>query len=145
MQAALRGGQGCSLCWQPNSVTCKSLGATGFEGTKGSWRKAETWYCERPGEAIGEGTAGLIMEAPGLKGSWRTAETLDHEEIPIEGQPSYSRRLQLFGDGSAMGLLSSKRAAVEWGMTQTEKTNCVFSRGKGWRSDPGSLEEPRVL
>lgn len=93
----------------------KSLGATGFEGTKGSWRKAETWYCERPGEAIGEGTAGVIMEAPGLKGSWRTAETLDHEESPAEGQPGYRRRPQLFGDSSAMGLLSSKRAAVEWG------------------------------
>lgn len=116
MQAALRGGQGCSLCWQPNSVTCKSLsGATGFAGMKGSWRKAETWYCERPGEAIGEGTAGVAMEAPGLKGSWRTTETLDHEDSPAERQPKYSRRPQFFGDGSAMGLLPGKTAAVEWG------------------------------
>jgi hypothetical protein len=30
---------------------------TGFEGIKGSWRAAETWHCERPEKAIGEGAA----------------------------------------------------------------------------------------
>lgn len=46
----------------------------GFEGRKGSWRTAEAWHCERPDEAIDEGTASTTVEALGLKGSWGKAE-----------------------------------------------------------------------
>lgn len=52
---------------------CKSQpGSTGFEGMKGSW----------PGQGIGEGVSGVVVEAPGWKRSWRKAEALYHEEGP---------------------------------------------------------------
>jgi len=33
---------------------------------KGSWRAAEAWHCERPGEAISEGTASVSFDGPVL-------------------------------------------------------------------------------
>lgn len=47
---------------------------------KGSWRKAETWHWERPGEATGESAASVALEGPGLKGSFREVEPWHHEE-----------------------------------------------------------------
>lgn len=45
----------CTLCWQPDLEMCKRHpGDIGFEGMKGSWRAAESFHCERSGEAIGE-------------------------------------------------------------------------------------------
>ena len=41
---------------------------TGFEGMKGSWRAAEAWHYERLGKSIGEGTASVAVDGPGLKG-----------------------------------------------------------------------------
>jgi hypothetical protein len=42
---------------------------TGFKGMKGSWRVAEAWHCEKPGEATGKGAASFPVEGPKLKGS----------------------------------------------------------------------------
>ena len=50
---------------------------TGFEGMKGSWRAAEAWPWERPGEATCEGVARVAVEAPG---SWRNIDVWHHEE-----------------------------------------------------------------
>ena len=36
---------------------------------KKSWRAAEAWHCERPGEATGEGAALVAVEGQGLKES----------------------------------------------------------------------------
>lgn len=41
---------------------------TGFEGVKGLWKTTEVWHCERPGEAVGEGTASVAVKGPELKG-----------------------------------------------------------------------------
>ena len=41
---------------------------------------ADTWHCERPGEAIGKGAASVAVEGPGLKGSCREAEAWHHEK-----------------------------------------------------------------
>ena len=50
-------------------VMCKSHpGGTGSEGMKGSWRAAEAWHCERPGEVTFEGTASEAVESPELRG-----------------------------------------------------------------------------
>ena len=40
---------------------------TGFEGIKGSCRTAEAWHCERPRKAIGERTASVAVDSPGLR------------------------------------------------------------------------------
>jgi hypothetical protein len=49
---------------------CKSdPNGTGFKGMKGSCRAAEVWHCARPWKAIGEGTASVAIDGPGLKGS----------------------------------------------------------------------------
>jgi hypothetical protein len=55
-------------------------GGTGFEGMKGPWRTPETWHCESPGKAIGEGTALAVVDGPGLKGSCKGVEAWCHEE-----------------------------------------------------------------
>jgi hypothetical protein len=60
---------------------CKSYpGGTGFEGTKGSCRAAEAWYCEMPWKAIGEGAASIAIHGPGLKGSFKGVGAWHHEE-----------------------------------------------------------------
>ena len=40
-------------------------GGTGFDAMKGSWTVAESWHCERPGKAIGEGAASVAVDSPG--------------------------------------------------------------------------------
>ena len=50
-------------------------GGTCFEGTKESWRAAEAWHCEKPGKAIGEGAASVVVDGPRLKGSCKETET----------------------------------------------------------------------
>lgn len=45
-----------------------------------SWREAEDWHCERPEEAIGEGTALEALESPGLKRLYREVEAWYHEQ-----------------------------------------------------------------
>jgi hypothetical protein len=47
---------------------------TGFEGMKGSWRAAKSWFCERPGKASGECAASV------LKGLFKKVEAWHHEE-----------------------------------------------------------------
>jgi hypothetical protein len=62
-------------------VTCKSYtGGTGFESMKGSHRAAEARHCERPWKVIGEGTAWVAINGPGLKGSCKGVEAWHHEE-----------------------------------------------------------------
>lgn len=96
MQAVLRGGRGCTLCWWPKWVRCKSLpSSTGFEGIKGLWTAPEVCHWERLGEAIGEGAAGIVVEVPGLKESWRKNEVLHHKENPgeaIDGSAAWKQQ-----------------------------------------------------
>ena len=75
---------------------CKSHpDGTGFEGMKGSWRTADAWYCESPGEATGKGAASVADEGSGLKGSSKEDEAWHHEEayerLLVTVQPSCSR------------------------------------------------------
>ena len=35
---------------------------------KGPWGAAEEWHCKRPGKAIGEGAASMVVACPGLRG-----------------------------------------------------------------------------
>jgi hypothetical protein len=70
---------------QQDLVMCKGHpGGTGFEGMKGSRRAAEARHCERPWKAIGEGTASVAIDSPGLKGSCSVLEMPvprdDHQE-----------------------------------------------------------------
>ena len=66
---------------QLDLVMCYNQPAgTGFEGMKGSWRAAETWHCERPGKAIGEGAASVPVDGSGLKGPCKEVEAWHHEE-----------------------------------------------------------------
>jgi hypothetical protein len=63
------------LLLQQDLVMCKHHpDGTGFEGMKGSHRTAEAWHCERPWKAIGEGTASVAIDSPGLKGSCSVLE-----------------------------------------------------------------------
>jgi hypothetical protein len=56
-------------------VMCKGHpGGTSFEGMKGSRRAAEAQHCERPWKAIGEGSASVAIDGPGLKGSCSVLE-----------------------------------------------------------------------
>ena len=64
-----------------NFVMCKNHpGGTGFEGMKKSWRAAEAWHYERPCKAIGEGTASVAVDSPGLKESYKEVKAWYHEE-----------------------------------------------------------------
>lgn len=45
----------------------------------GSWRAAEAWHCEYPGEAIDEGATSVAVDGPRLKGSGKGAEAWHHE------------------------------------------------------------------
>jgi hypothetical protein len=48
---------------------CKSHpGGTGFEVIKWPWRAAEAGHCERPWQAIGEGTASVAIDGSELEG-----------------------------------------------------------------------------
>lgn len=58
---------------------------------KGSWRAAEAWYCERPGEVTGAGAASVAIGVPGLKGSWREAGAWHHDRVRV---PTESLRSQ---------------------------------------------------
>jgi hypothetical protein len=55
-------------------------GGTGFEGMKGSCRAAKARLRERPGKAIGVGTASVAIDVPGLNGSLKGLEDWHHEE-----------------------------------------------------------------
>ena len=63
------------LLLQRDLVICKGHpGGIGFEGMKGSHRAAEARHCERSWKAIGEGTASVAIDGPGLKGSCSVLE-----------------------------------------------------------------------
>ena len=57
-------------------------GGTGFESMKGSWRTAKAWNCEKPGKAMGDGAALVVVDSIGLKGSCKEIEDWHHEESP---------------------------------------------------------------
>ena len=60
---------------------CKNhSGGTGFDRSKGPWRAAEAWHCERSGKAIGESGALVEIEDPGLKGLSIEVEAWHQEE-----------------------------------------------------------------
>jgi hypothetical protein len=60
---------------------CKGHPAgTGFEGMKGSCRSAEARHCERSWKAIGEGSASVAIEGPGLKGSCSVLEMQEQQQ-----------------------------------------------------------------
>ena len=51
-EAVVQRGPRWHLTWKLNLATCKSLPqSTGFGGSKRSWKTAEAWHWERPGEA----------------------------------------------------------------------------------------------
>jgi hypothetical protein len=54
-------------------------GITGLEEMNGSWNAAETWHCERPSKAIGEGKISFAVDGPGLKGSCKEFEAWHYE------------------------------------------------------------------
>ena len=70
-------------------------------------KEAEAWHCGRPGEATGEGAVSGRVEGSGLKRSCREVQAWHHEEslgeVIGENHPSFSRRLQHFGEPSTMG------------------------------------------
>ena len=75
--------------WQLNLVLFKSLaGVTSCEPIGGSWRTAEAWHFQRPGEAIGEGIASVTVKHLGLKKSWRKAECVSCGRIRIPEEKS---------------------------------------------------------
>lgn len=71
--AVLRGRQGV-----PHPLAVKAErhpGGAGFEVMKESWRAAEAWHGEKPGNAICEGAASVAVEDPGLRGSYKEVES----------------------------------------------------------------------
>lgn len=68
---------------------------------------AEAWPCERPGEVIGEGAAGVTVEAQGLKGSRRKLRFCTvkraYERILEKAQPSCCRRLPNSEEAGTVG------------------------------------------
>ena len=66
---------------QLDLIMCKNCpGGTGFEGMKESHRAAEAWHCERPWKAIGEDTASVAVDGPGLTGKCKEVEAQYHKE-----------------------------------------------------------------
>jgi hypothetical protein len=65
------GGQGHTLCWQPNFIIVRDTHGAGFESMKRSWRAVDVWHQESLEETIGYVIASVAVAAPGLKGSWR--------------------------------------------------------------------------
>lgn len=73
---------------------CRSHpGGTGFGDMKGSWGAAAVLCVkagvpvESPGEAVGEGAARRVVDAPGLTGAWIQVEAWNHmagSEFPRE-------------------------------------------------------------
>ena len=53
---------------------------TNFEGIEDSWKIAEVWHSQRPGEAIDEGETSMAVEEPGLKRSCIEFETWYQKE-----------------------------------------------------------------
>lgn len=39
------------------------------------WRATETWYCERPGNAIGKCAVSVAVDDQGLKEQYKVVET----------------------------------------------------------------------
>lgn len=82
-------------------VMCKSrLSSNVFESIKGSWITIEAGYCKQSGEATGEGTARIVIEAPELMDC---RETLKHgtiertqEWLLMKVPPSFNTRPQHF-------------------------------------------------
>ena len=82
---------------------CKSHpGGTGFESMKGSLREAEAWHCERPWKAIGEGTASVAIDGPGLRGSCKEVKAWHHERLFAKSSCSRRPQHHLIGDASTM-------------------------------------------
>lgn len=64
-------------------VICKSLLSSNvFESIKGLWITIEAGHCKQSGEATGEGTARIVIEAPELMGLCRDVEAWHHRENP---------------------------------------------------------------
>lgn len=62
---------------------CKSHpGGARFEGTKGSYRAAETQHYERPGETTGKRAVSVAVGGPQLKESCREVEPWHPKESP---------------------------------------------------------------
>ena len=103
---------------QLDLVLCKMHpSGTGFESLEGSWRTAaETWLCERPGEATGEGAASVTVEEPGLKGSCSEVKAWHHEKSLGEATGESTAQLQ-------------QKTPVFWRCRKCEMTTKNSSRG----------------
>lgn len=65
-----------------------------------SWRATESWLCEKPEEATGEGAAAAPVGGPRLKRSCREVEAWHHEESPGD---AIGESAAHFGDAITMG------------------------------------------
>jgi hypothetical protein len=83
---------------------------------KASWRAVETWFCERPWKAIGEGVASVAVDSPGLKRHVKELRlgTIKRTYERLLVKPSCSERSHCIGDASTMGWPPRIAAAVEW-------------------------------
>jgi hypothetical protein len=94
------------LVLQLNLVICKNHpGGTEFEGMKGSGRAAEAWHHKRLWKAIGEGTASVVVDGPGLKGPCKKLRlaTMKGAYERLLVRLSCSGRPKQIGDVSTMG------------------------------------------
>lgn len=66
---------------------CPGFGNMEAAGLMRSWRTAEAWHCEKPGEAIGEDTASVAGDPrywmPGL---WETIKESSRCGLELAGQ-----------------------------------------------------------
>jgi hypothetical protein len=104
-----------------------------------SWRAAEAWLCERPGEAIGEGAAGLAVKAPGLKGPWKKLRLCTMKRAQkvslMKVQLICCREAQLLGEAGTIRWPPRIAAAVELNHLEPRK-QAVCCKRQTCKGDP---------
>ena len=106
-------------------------GGSGFEGIKGSWRAAEVWHCERPGEAIGGGAASVAVEDPGLKGGMQKKLRFGTMKRAYESATQLQQRNPHSGDAGTMGRAPRTVAAIERSQLESRRQAVCEEGGAG--------------
>ena len=120
-----------------------SVGGTGFESIKGSWRTAEAWHCEGQEDVTDEeGTASVAVEDPGLKGSWREVEAKrTYKRLLGKLQHSYS------AEASILEVLvpwdDQQEQNQPWSGVCPSSEDNVCCTGWSWRSEANPLPKSR--
>ena len=113
---------------------------------KGSWKAAEVWHWERPGKAIGEGTASLTVKDPGMKGSCREVGVWHHEESQWEAFAERSSPLRqktpAFWRCQNHGITIKNNTSSGAKLMESQRWP-VHCRGPSWRGDPSPIEKPK--